>query len=266
MHYNRWLRHGDPLQVAVIYGRNGTRDDPVQCSEDGCEYLASRGGLCNRHYRNQMYAQRGECSIEGCTTKWMADGLCGKHYTRKRSHGTTDDPVPTPLRGSCSVEDCDGPVKARGWCGMHLRRWYKWGTIDLPERAKMRLCNRCGERLPLESFTGTVRVCITCWPHHRQEQNAKRLSRTSGVTRIVAEMREAQKCRCAICGVHETYTSRKLLAVDHDHGTGAVRGLLCGNCNSGLGHFKDNPEFLAAAIRDLEDNKSGDGQLPLFAV
>jgi hypothetical protein len=79
-------------------------------------------------------------------------------------------------------------------------------------------------------------------------------------------LREAQDGKCAICGVHEAYAPRKRLAVDHDHRTGAIRGLLCGNCNVGLGQFKDSPELLAAAIRYLEASAPGDGQLPLFAA
>lgn len=262
-HYTRWLRHGDPLIVKRERNRNGIQP----CSEEDCKEISQTGGMCGKHYGRWLHSQRGPCSIEGCDTPWQADGLCGKHYSRKRSHGTTDDPEPTPLRGSCSIEGCDDPVKARGWCGMHLRRWYKWGTTNLPERAKTRVCNRCGERFPLEAFTGTVRVCITCWPHWRQELLAARLSDRSGVRLTAAALRIEQLGRCAICGTLEEDVPGKRLHLDHDHQSGRVRGLLCTNCNTGLGQFKDDPERLLAAIRYLrEATLPREGQLALFAA
>lgn len=52
---------------------------------------------------------------------------------------------------------------------------------------------------------------------------------------------------CAICGGTDT----KNLAVDHDHKTGKVRGLLCHRCNLGLGCFNDDIELIKLSIKYL---------------
>jgi hypothetical protein len=54
---------------------------------------------------------------------------------------------------------------------------------------------------------------------------------------------------CAICG---SGPKGKHLYIDHDHNTGAIRGLLCNYCNLGLGKFKDNPDTLRKAARYLD--------------
>jgi hypothetical protein len=61
----------------------------------------------------------------------------------------------------------------------------------------------------------------------------------------------AQGCACAICGTTELTTKRGW-HIDHDHQTGAIRGILCHHCNVGIGNFKDNTELLARAIVYLQ--------------
>lgn len=62
---------------------------------------------------------------------------------------------------------------------------------------------------------------------------------------------ENQNHVCAIC---KTNGNGKRLAVDHDHKTGRVRGLLCNRCNISLGAFNDDKELLLKSILYLEKN------------
>lgn len=64
-------------------------------------------------------------------------------------------------------------------------------------------------------------------------------------------MFENQNGKCAICGRHQDELKRAL-AVDHNHITGNVRGLLCDSCNSGIGYLKDNVQLLQKAIDYLK--------------
>lgn len=61
---------------------------------------------------------------------------------------------------------------------------------------------------------------------------------------------EVQDGRCAICGAETT------LHVDHDHQTGRVRGLLCGNCNRGVGCLQDSEFVLESAITYLRASRA----------
>lgn len=67
---------------------------------------------------------------------------------------------------------------------------------------------------------------------------------------------EAQNYVCAICKKPETATAhpgrKQWLAVDHDHTTGRVRGLLCSQCNRSLGGFQDSVMILKRAIDYME--------------
>jgi len=63
-------------------------------------------------------------------------------------------------------------------------------------------------------------------------------------------MLAAQRGGCAICGAPEPATGS--LHVDHDHATGAVRGLLCVRCNNALGQFNESDALFQAAADYLD--------------
>ena len=64
-------------------------------------------------------------------------------------------------------------------------------------------------------------------------------------------MLSAQQYACAICGTTDTGTY-KAFHVDHCHNTGIVRGLLCSNCNTGIGNLRDDINLLKRAIEYLK--------------
>lgn len=91
--------------------------------------------------------------------------------------------------------------------------------------------------------------CAECkdWSswHHRL--------RLYGITKEQAHaMWEQSGRKCRIC---KTGLGEHQIVIDHNHDTGRVRGILCKECNFGLGKFRDSVDSLRAAIRYLEENE-----------
>lgn len=68
-----------------------------------------------------------------------------------------------------------------------------------------------------------------------------------------------QDNKCAICKRKESKKYKKkrayMLAVDHCHKTGKIRGLLCSACNTAIGKFGDNIQRIKETISYLRRNK-----------
>lgn len=115
-------------------------------------------------------------------------------------------------------------------------------------------CNVCQGVKPLAGFVkrkteknGYRKVCKTCHSIKQEEYKRKdpdrirdqKLRYTLGISlaqkRII--MKKQSNC-CDICKVD--LDTVKFTPVDHDHKTGKIRGVLCGSCNVGLGHFRDS--------------------------
>lgn len=158
-------------------------------------------------------------------------------------------------------------------CQRERNAKYQRGTY-LPVGPVERPCERCGSVMALVSATGKSRqkYCQDCAPKVRAEKaaawrkdpanrdrrnQANRDSRRSkkyllakyGLT--VAEFDQMVSDRggaCDLCSVVPSDT----LCVDHDHETGFVRGLLCRQCNAGLGQLGDTVESLSKALAYLK--------------
>lgn len=131
-----------------------------------------------------------------------------------------------------------------------------------------RICRVCDERKPMTAFYWTasrrhrVRACSSCMVERargRREENRDQaalrsftgnLRRSYGMTEEdYHALMGAQGGRCAVC--RGDFTGRSP-HVDHDHETGAVRGILCFVCNTAIGKMRDDPALLRAAADYLE--------------
>lgn len=133
-------------------------------------------------------------------------------------------------------------------------------------------CCICKEFKPKERFTidkkrpGDVgSMCRECKSLHIDKPYTKR---TTEIRAIKFKMRRYgiteeeyralythQSGVCAVCKRAETMVIKGsvcTLAVDHDHETGTVRGLLCRKCNQAIGLFKENVEWMEIAIAYLK--------------
>lgn len=88
--------------------------------------------------------------------------------------------------------------------------------------------------------------------HVRLQANRHRKAKY-GISIDEAEaLLESQHGRCKICGT--TDFGNRGPIVDHDHVSGKVRGMLCHNCNVGIGLFKDNVLALRIAANYIRTN------------
>lgn len=133
----------------------------------------------------------------------------------------------------------------------------------------MKACTKCKVVKELSEFSsssrfkdGHMRMCKRCrvatrteWrkanPEKATAERRRDRLRKYGLTvQQYDDLLELQDGRCAIC-LKDQPGHHGRFVVDHDHLTGVVRGLLCHECNVGVGFFKDSQEKLLAAVAYL---------------
>ena len=138
---------------------------------------------------------------------------------------------------------------------------------------KTKRCTKCDETKSADKFNkdktskdGLGYYCRLCnkinvkkWSMTEKGKTSSRKSLLEKYNITLKEYEKrfaAQGGVCAICGKSETRKNQyglRRLAVDHDHKTGKVRGLLCSKCNQGIGYFNEDIKILWETIKYLGD-------------
>ncbi len=131
----------------------------------------------------------------------------------------------------------------------------------------MKTCSACKRRRRRSSFSPNARHgdglqsrCKDCvnaanrasWKGHKNQDRKDIVRRHKYKIEPddYESMLRSQGHGCAICG------KKNDLAVDHDHETGQVRGILCRPCNSAIGFLKDDPALVAKAVAYLLQSRN----------
>lgn len=177
------------------------------------------------------------------------------------------------LGGKCLT--CETPISVtRKFCNMECRR--NRADKIRKEQGTLKRCNACFEVKDITEFSinrscsdGLMRQCRKCNTARVQIFNQNRTAvavrktqyRKHGLTKEqYDELHQAQDGKCAVCEIDLSMLAPKRIHIDHDHGCcvssyscgECIRGILCHDCNVGLGLFKDDLGILEKAMKYLD--------------
>lgn len=237
------------------------------CSISGCDKKRYRGDLCITHYRLETLKNRPLCVVPNCGNhqKNLTSGLCGKHEFRARKHATMESKRPDdwgareqhPLYQTYHWQR----RKPNGMCNEWADNFWAFAEAvgERPEGHTLRKYFG-GDPIGPDNWYWKESTSNKDKARYQREWRKNNPERTKhhemkkrfGITGADYDaMFERQSGVCAICKQPETAKDKdggpRMMAVDHCHETGKVRGLLCTTCNTALGGFKDSVELLEAA-------------------
>lgn len=131
-------------------------------------------------------------------------------------------------------------------------------------------CSRCKNTKLIKEFgknksrkDGYQNECKTCrskiakfyFQKYKEKRNTYNLRKKYGISpQEYAQLLDKQQSECAICRTTKVNNKSGRFNIDHDHVTGKVRGLLCSECNTGLGKLGDSIESLEKALEYLKNH------------
>lgn len=122
----------------------------------------------------------------------------------------------------------------------------------------MKTCTDCGIVKDEQEFRVNHSFCKSCYRNRYNTPERQRQFRLKHKYNLTVEEYDQlladQDGKCAICYTTNPGGSGSRFAVDHNHQTGAVRGLLCSNCNRGIGLLQDDAVVLSNALNYILNN------------
>jgi len=225
-------------------------------------------GMTSNHCEVPAMSNR-TCEIADCgkPVHVRKYGWCNAHYQKWRKYGDPSGCVVPQYNLPCAFPGCDAQRRYDQLCMGHYnqqRQGRRLGPLrrltdpTARDASGRKQCRRCEHWLPEDSFSvnrarrdGLTAYCRRC-------ERDKALIHNYGISiSRYEEMLAQQNGGCAICG--GVNKSGRPLAVDHDHGCcpaqrtcgACVRGLLCSECNLGIGYFDDDLTRMETAMAYL---------------
>jgi len=227
-----------------------------------------------------------KCSVINCNKTAVAKGLCDMHRKRLARHGTTDDEVgKLILKGYVKLDSHPLYDVWRNFTryknGSEVcERWKRFELFveDVGEKPEGDFCLKRIDSTknfsydnvrwePIERGTQHSEVrkeYMRKYSKRMRDENpdyffSHNLKKYYGIdANDYNRMLKNQNGVCAICGREERrrdkFGNLMRLHVDHCHKSHTVRGLLCNSCNTAIGHFEDNTEYLQKAILYLSND------------
>jgi len=111
-----------------------------------------------------------------------------------------------------------------------------------------RICNSCRRSNSQKRYKENPAV------RKRMKHTAKawRAKKTYGIS--LERYEELVNHKDSVCKICNKNQSNSTLNLDHCHITGRIRGVLCWDCNTALGKFKDDINLLTQAIKYLQES------------
>lgn len=172
-----------------------------------------------------------KCKVKSCSKeRYGRKKYCRVHHGRLKRYGNVYTDVPIGLHGS------------RGSLAMQRKQ--------LQAKPGYKYCQHCDEHKKIEKFGKGCQQCKNCRRNWVLKKNHGIDNETYN------KLLKKQKGKCALCGTKDPKGRRDIFQIDHNHQTDKIRGLLCTNCNLGIGMLEFNKVSIVHLIKYLRPSKT----------